>query len=116
PAFHANAPDLSEVRVAASAPEMPVRALASPDTAIPEVQLLSNGRYHVMVTNAGGGSSRWKDLSVTRWREDSTCDNWGSFCYLRGVTTGEFWSTAYQPTLKPSKRYEVIFSEGRVEF
>ena len=69
-----------------------------------------------MVTNAGGGSSRWKDLSVTRWREDSTCDNWGSFCYLRDVTSGEFWSTAHQPTLKPSKRYEVIFSEGRVEF
>ena len=87
-----------------------------PNTPIPEVQLLSNGRYHVMVTNAGGGSSRWKDLSVTRWREDSTCDNWGSFCYLRDVTSGEFWSTTYQPTLKPSKRYEVIFSEGRVEF
>ena len=39
---------------------------------IPEVQLLSNGRYHVMVTNAGGGNSRWKDLAVTRWREDGT--------------------------------------------
>ncbi|MGB4895775.1 MAG: hypothetical protein WBO94_14795, partial [Nitrospira sp.] len=69
-----------------------------------------------MVTNAGGGSSRWKDLAVTRWREDSTCDNWGTFCYLRDVESGEFWSTAYQPTLKPSKTYEVIFSEGRAEF
>ena len=41
------------------------------DTPVPEVQLLSNGRYHVMVTNAGGGSSRWNDLAVTRWREDA---------------------------------------------
>jgi cyclic beta-1,2-glucan synthetase len=57
-----------------------------PRHAVPEVQLLSNGRYHVMVTNAGGGYSRWKDLAVTRWREDSTCDNWGTFCYLRDVT------------------------------
>ncbi len=71
-----------------------------PNTPIPEVQLLSNGRYHVMVTNAGGGSSRWKDLAVTRWREDSTCDNWGTFCYLRDESSGEFWSTAYQPTRK----------------
>ena len=31
-------------------------------------------------------------------------------------TAGEFWSTAYQPTLKPAKAYEVIFSEGRAEF
>ena len=52
---------------------------------MPEVQLLSNGRYHVMVTNAGGGYSRWKDLAVTRWREDATCDDWGTFCYLRDV-------------------------------
>ena len=87
-------------RAAAGGPELPVRVLATPNTAIPEVQLLSNGRYHVMVTNAGGGSSRWKDLAVTRWSEDSTSDNWGSFCYLRDVASGEFWSTAHQPTLK----------------
>ena len=65
--------------------EMPVRRFNSPHTPIPEVQLLSNGRYHVMITNAGGGYSRWKDLAVTRWREDSTCDNWGTFCYIRDV-------------------------------
>ena len=69
-----------------------------------------------MITNAGGGYSRWKDIAVTRWREDSTCDNWGTFCYIRDVTSGEFWSTAYQPTLKRPKSYEAIFSEGRAEF
>ena len=95
-----------------SEPQMPVRVLATPDTPIPEVQLLSNGRYHVMVTNAGGGYSRWKDLAVTRWREDATCDNWGTFCYLRDVASGEFWSTAHQPTLKPAQSYEAIFSRG----
>ncbi len=95
---------------------MPVRRFSSPHTPIPEVQLLSNGRYHVMITNAGGGYSRWKDLAVTRWREDSTCDNWGTFCYIRDVESNEFWSTAYQPTLKPPEHYEVIFSEGRAEF
>jgi cyclic beta-1,2-glucan glucanotransferase len=69
-----------------------------------------------MITSAGGGYSRWKDLAVTRWREDSTCDPWGTFCYLRDVTSGEFWSTAYQPTLKESEKYEAIFSEARAEF
>ncbi|MHB1359659.1 MAG: GH36-type glycosyl hydrolase domain-containing protein [Rhodocyclaceae bacterium] len=77
---------------------------------------MSNGRYHVMVTNAGGGYSRWKDLAVTRWREDGTRDNWGSFCYVREMGGGAFWSTAHQPTLKRPERYEVIFSEGRAEF
>ncbi len=38
-------------------------------SAMPEVQLLCNGSYHVMITSAGGGYSRWRDLAVTRWRE-----------------------------------------------
>jgi len=104
------------VQGASSGTEAPVRVFSSPDTPVPEVQLLSNGRYHVMITNAGGGYSRWKDIAVTRWREDSTCDNWGTFCYLSDVTSGEFWSTAYQPTLKRPDNYEAIFSDARAEF
>jgi len=116
-AFYSHTAELSGLRTTPSrGAETPVRVFSSPDTPIPEVQLLSNGRYHVMITNAGGGYSRWKDIAVTRWREDSTCDNWGTFCYLRDVTSGEFWSTAYQPTLKRPDNYEAIFSEGRAEF
>ncbi|PTL37043.1 cyclic beta 1-2 glucan synthetase [Candidatus Methylomirabilis limnetica] len=113
---HADAAESSDLRTTPSGLETPVRVFSSPNTPIPEVQLLSNGRYHVMITNAGGGYSRWKDIAVTRWREDSTCDNWGTFCYIRDVTSGEFWSTAYQPTLKQSKHYEAIFSDARAEF
>ncbi|HSD96723.1 MAG TPA: glucoamylase family protein, partial [Sulfuricaulis sp.] len=107
---------LSDIRPTSRAPETPIRVFSSPDTPIPQVQLLSNGRYHVMVTNAGGGYSQWKNLAVTRWREDATCDNWGSFCYLRDLASGEFWSTAHQPTLKRAESYSAIFSEGRAEF
>ncbi|MDO8704275.1 MAG: glucoamylase family protein, partial [Sulfuricaulis sp.] len=107
---------LSALRGAFSEEAMPVRTFNSPNTPIPEVQLLSNGRYHVMITNAGGGYSRWKDLAVTRWREDASGDNGGTFCYLRDVTSGTVWSTAYQPTLKTPKHYEAIFPEGRAEF
>jgi len=115
-AFYSHAAEPSDLRTTPSDAETPVRIFNSPNTSIPEVQLLSNGRYHVMITNAGGGYSRWKDIAVTRWREDSTCDNWGTFCYIRDVTSGEFWSTAYQPTLKRPEKYEAIFSEARAEF
>ena len=115
-AFYAHTTELSELHMTSSAPETPIRVFSSPNTPNPEVQLLSNGRYNVMVTNAGGGYSRWKDLAITRWREDVTCDNWGTFCYIRDVASSEFWSTSYQPTLKRSKHFEAIFSEGRAEF
>ena len=47
-----------------------MRVFNNPNTPIPEVHLLSNGRYHVMVSAAGGGYSRWNETSITRWRED----------------------------------------------
>ena len=107
---------LSEVRSTAVAAEIPIRVFDTADTPLPQVQLLSNGRYHVMVSNAGGGYSRWQGIAVTRWREDGTCDNWGSFCYLRDVASGAFWSNTHQPTLKRADHFEAIFSEGRAEF
>jgi hypothetical protein len=108
--------EVSDMHATSYAVEMPVRVITSATTPTPQVQLLSNGRYHVMVTNAGGGYSRWKDLAVTRWHEDVTCDNWGMFCYIRDVTSGVFWSSSHQPTLKRAETYEAIFSEGRAEF
>ncbi|MBP9854175.1 MAG: cyclic beta 1-2 glucan synthetase [Candidatus Omnitrophica bacterium] len=108
--------ELSNVRTLSTEIQTPIRVLNSPNTAVPEVQLLSNGRYHVMITNSGGGYSRWKGLAVTRWREDTTCDNWGIFCYIRDMTSGKYWSTTYQPTLQKPENYEAIFSEGRAEF
>jgi cyclic beta-1,2-glucan glucanotransferase len=100
--FHTT--QLSDVRSTSVAAQTPIRVFGSPDTPIPEVQLLSNGRYRVMVSNAGGGYSRWKDLAVTRWREDGTCDHRGSLCYIREIpngTSGTFWSIAHQPPSTP---------------
>jgi len=115
-AFHSSTAELAAIRAPVQEATMPMRIITQTTTAQPEVQLLSNGRYHVMVTSAGGSYSRWKDLAVTRWREDATSDNWGSFGYVRDVDSGAFWSTAFHPTMVEPKKYEVIFSEGRAEY
>ena len=93
-----------------------MRIINTPHTSIPEVQLLSNGRYNVMVTNAGGGYSRWKNIALTRWREDCTADNWGTFCYIRDLDNDAFWSSSFQPSLQEGENYEAVFSQGRAEF
>lgn len=111
-----HAMEVSVARRPSATPTTNFRVFPSPHTGIPEVCLLSNGRYHVMATNAGGGYSRWKDLAVTRWREDATCDNWGTYCYLRDTDSGAFWSSAYQPTRRSAKKYEAIFLQGRAEY
>ena len=96
--------------------ESGMRLFTTPTPPTPEVHLLSNGRYHVAISSAGGGYSRWHDLAVTRWREDATCDGWGLFVYLRDPATGDVWSNAHQPTLRETKGYEAIFTQARAEF
>lgn len=114
--FYPHATEVTGVQKSNGEREALIRVFTTPNTPLPEVHLLSNGRYHVMVTNAGSGYSQWKGIAVTRWREDTTRDNTGTFCYLRDVISGEVWSTAHQPTLKPTKKYEAIFSQARAEF
>ncbi len=93
-----------------------MRVFTDPNTPIPEVHLLSNGSYHVMATHAGGGYSRWRELAVTRWREDTTADGWGTFIYLRDRDSGRYWSSAHQPTLREADHYEAIFVQARAEY
>lgn len=92
------------------------RIINTAATAIPEIQLLSNNRYHSMLTNAGGGYSRWNNLAITRWREDVTCDNWGTFCYIRDVESGDYWSNTFNPTNTQGENFNAVFSQGRVDF
>ena len=112
--FYAHTADIIETNVRTA--DVEVRSINTPNTRLPEIQLLSNGHYHVMVTNSGGGYSRWKNIAVTRWREDATKDNLGIFCYIKDVVSGKFWSNTHQPTLRTAKNYEAIFSQGHVEF
>ena len=114
--FHPEMAERVDFRSGRPSTETPLRVITTSHTPSPEVQLLSNGRYHVMLTNSGAGYSRWKDVAVTRWREDGTTDAWGSFCYLRDIDTGTCWATTPQPTPWPADRFEAVFSEGRAEF
>jgi cyclic beta-1,2-glucan synthetase len=108
-------PRLLEVRAETKAIlQPPVRRTPSPTSAVPSSHLLSNGRYAVMVTAAGSGYSTWENLAVTRWREDTTRDDRGSFIYLRDIESGRVWSAGYQPTAAVPDHYEAVFHEDRV--
>ncbi len=92
------------------------RQFATPHGPTPRTHLLSNGGYAVMLTTAGSGYSRCDGLAITRWREDVTRDNWGTYLFLRDVHSGAVWSAGYQPTGVEPDTYRVTFSEDRAEF
>ena len=91
------------------------RHLATAHGAAVATHLLSNGRYAVMLTAAGSGYSRWRGMAVTRWREDATCDDWGSYVFLRDVRSGDVWSAGFQPSGAEPHSYRVAFNEDRAE-
>jgi cyclic beta-1,2-glucan synthetase len=111
-------PRAEEVQAAADVREFippVVRRFTSPHGSMPRSHLLSNGRYAVMITAAGSGYSRWRDLAITRWREDVTRDAGGTYVFLRDTDSGESWSAGYQPSGTEPDSYEVMFSEDRAE-
>jgi cyclic beta-1,2-glucan synthetase len=104
-----------ETRVTVALARSP-RRLRSPHTPYPAAQILSNGAYVSIVTNAGGGASLYRDYAVTRWREDRTRDPGSQFVYLRDVHTGAVWSAAYQPIGKEPDSYLVEFLTEKAIF
>ena len=116
PAAHPRAEEVLTGRVVQTMPGMITRVYESADLETPRTQLLSNGTYNVMLTTAGSGYSRSEENAVTRWREDVTRDNWGSFIYLRDVRSGAVWSAGYQPVRRRAQSYHVAFSEDKADF
>jgi cyclic beta-1,2-glucan synthetase len=93
-----------------------VRRLTPSATGAPVTHLLSNGRYAVMLTAAGGGYSRWRDLAITRWHEDATREDCGTFLFVRDTQNGSLWSATARPVDSGSVERQVVFGEDHAEF
>lgn len=111
---------VAEADVPAAGPG-PVAAPIAPweaalETPLPQAHYLSNGRYHLLLTNAGGGYSRWQEIGLTRWRADTTLDNWGSWLYVQDLDRGTLWSAGFQPTTVMPESPRVIFHPHMAEF
>ncbi|MBN1248170.1 MAG: hypothetical protein JXC32_10970, partial [Anaerolineae bacterium] len=85
-------------------------------TPLPQVHYLSNGEYSVMVTASGGGYSRWHDMALTRWRADTTLDNWGSWIYVQDLDSEELWSLTDQPFAASGTASRVNFYPHEAQF
>jgi cyclic beta-1,2-glucan synthetase len=103
-------------RVPSETEKPAVREIETPHTPQPVVGILGNVPYTTLITNAGGGFSKYGNLAVTRWRHDSTRDNYGQWCYVKDISTGHVWSTAHQPSGTEPQWYRVLFASDRITF
>lgn len=93
-----------------------VRTFNTAKTPMPEVALLSNGKYSTMITNSGSGYSKKEDMALYRFKEDVTLNEYGMFFYIKDVKNDFYYSATYQPTKVEAEDYKAVFAIDRVEF
>jgi cyclic beta-1,2-glucan glucanotransferase len=86
------------------------------DSPNPQVHVLAQGSYSLLITNAGSGYSQWQEFALTRWQSDTTLDHWGTWIYLQDRDNGEHWSVTSQPTGCSLENQDILFSPHKVEF
>ena len=92
-----------------------IRVLGRPKNVLPEVHVLSNGKYSVMVTDRGTGYSKKGDIFLTRWRNDIKQD-YGTLIFIQNINSNNVWSLTYAPFYDDEENYKVNFSSDKVEF
>ncbi len=113
---HPRAEEVNASAVPADTASVTMRRFERLPAGPPHTHLLSNGRYTVMLTAGGGGYRRWRDIAITRWRNDATRDNWGSYLFLRDMQLGHIWSSTPQPAWTERQHIQIGFSEDRADF
>ena len=95
--------------------ERTMRVFNDQNSTSPDVRLLSNGDYRVMISGGGAGYSQWKEIADTRWYDDITRENEGQFFYIRDLDSNDVWSAGCQPMCKNAKTYQAIFQGSEAE-
>jgi cellobiose phosphorylase len=88
-------------------------------TPMPWVNVISNGRYGVVVSQNGGGFSWFDDAQhcvLTRWEMDLARDDRGKYLYLSDLDSGQVWSAAPAPCMAEYSRYSCRHALGSTTF
>lgn len=85
----------------------------------PWINVISNGEYGLVVSQAGGGFS-WLTHSefnrLNRWYQDLIRDDWGKYFYIKDNDNGELWSPAWMPVKAELSNYECRIGFGYSQF
>lgn len=82
---------------------------------LPELSVLSNSKYSLILNDRGNGYSKYKSIQLNRFRKITEQD-YGMFMYIKDLETNKVWSNTYAPINKMPKKYEVVFALDRIKF
>lgn len=82
---------------------------------LPEVSVLSNKKYCLLMNDRGDGFSRYRTLQLNRYRKVTEQD-YGVFLYIKDLDTNYIWSNTYAPMNKKPDKYEVVFAADKIKY
>ncbi|MBP5190192.1 MAG: hypothetical protein J6031_04685 [Bacteroidales bacterium] len=82
---------------------------------VPEMGVLSNGEYTVMLNDRGSGFSRYKNIYLNRYRKISA-DHYGSYLFIRNLKSDRIWCNTYAPLDVLPEGYRVSFAGDKIRF
>ena len=82
---------------------------------VPEIGIISNGQYTVLMNDRGSGFSRYKDIMLNRYRKISA-DHYGSFLYIRNLRDDKLWCNTYAPLDVMPESYHVSFASDKISY
>ncbi len=91
------------------------RVFGLPGALLPNVHILSNGPYSVMMTDGGSGYSTDGSIAVTRWNRDYSVKN-GFYIFVQNINSNNMWSATLDPIGTEPAKYRVVFSPDKAEF
>ena len=82
---------------------------------LPEVSVLSNQKYCLLMNDRGNSFSRYRTLQLNRYRRITEQD-YGIFLYIKDKTNDRIWSNTYAPINEKPEKYEVVFASDRIKY
>ncbi len=82
---------------------------------LPEVSVLSNKKYSLLMNDRGNSFSRYRVLQLNRYRKITEQD-YGIFLYIRDLDSDRVWSNTYAPINEKPEKYEVVFASDRIKY
>ena len=80
---------------------------------VPEIGVVSNGQYTVLMNDRGSGFSRYKNILVNRYRKISA-DHYGCYLYIRDLRSDRLWCATYAPLDVMPENYHVSFASDKL--
>ena len=82
---------------------------------VPEIGVVSNGNYTVLLNDRGSGFSRYRNILINRYRK-ITADHHGTYLYIRNLRNDKLWCNTYSPLDVMPSQYRVSFASDKVTY